>query len=298
VDGPVRTRPARSSAVEALWQLDQTGPRRYEGWCRDGAPGRVYGGQVVAQALAAAFADAFGGPDPDLTPDPDWWPESLHAYFVREGRSTGPIEYDIEGDDFEGLRFRRVSASQGYQPVLILETAFTSPDGPSLPAAPDALDGGDDLAGWTPGTPDEHTWYDERTRRMRLEMRFVDEPNIITARKGGVSSEQRFWFRTSQFLPDRVRDHACALAYASDMFLVSTALARHGIGHRDGVQAASIDHAVWFHRPIRADTWVRYDQFSPTAAGGRGLSGGRLVDPAGDLVATIRQEVLLRVDDA
>jgi acyl-CoA thioesterase-2 len=273
--------------VESLWRLEPTGPRRFEGWCRDGAPGRVFGGQVVAQALAAAFADV----------EVDWWPESLHAYFVREGRSTGPIEYEVDGSDEENVRFRRVTATQGYEPVLILETAFADRDGaPTLPGPPEFLDPGDDLVGWAPDGPDDAAWLDERTGRMRLAMRFATEPNILTARKGGTSPGQTFWFRTGELLPDEVRHHACALAYASDLFLVSTGLAVHGIGHRDGVQAASIDHTVWFHRPLRADTWVRNEQISLTSAGGRGLCSGRITDRDGGLVATIRQEVLLRTE--
>jgi acyl-CoA thioesterase II len=277
----------RTSTVESLWRLEPTGPRRFEGWCRDGAPGRVYGGQVVAQALAAAFTDIAVG----------WWPESLHAYFVREGRSSGPIEYAVDGGDDDNVRFRRVTATQGYEPVLILETAFSDPaNWPSLPAPPEFLDPGDDLVGWTPDDADDAAWLDERNSRMRLAFRFGDEPNILTARRGGTSPGQTFWFRTSELLPDEARHHACALAYASDLFLVSTGLAVHGIGHREGIQAASIDHAVWFHRPLRADTWVRNEQTSLTSAGGRGLCSGRITDRGGELVATIRQEVLLRFE--
>jgi acyl-CoA thioesterase-2 len=242
---------------------------------------------VAAQALAAAFADT----------DEDWWPESLHAYFVREGRSAGPIGYEVDGDDDPDarVRFRRVTATQGYETVLILETAFgVLEPGPALPDRPEAF--GDDVAGWVPDGPDDQAWLEERNNRMPLDLRFDTEPSILTARKGGTSLEQRFWFRASQPLPDRVRHHACALTYASDLLLVSTALATHGLGHRDGVQAASMDHAVWFHLPVRADTWVTYEQTSLTSAGGRGLSGGRMLDRSGELVATVRQEVLLRLD--
>jgi acyl-CoA thioesterase-2 len=285
VDGPVRTRP--SSAVARLWQLEPIGPRRYEGWCHQGAPGRVFGGQVVAQALAAAFTDV----------GVDWWPDSLHAYFVREGRSTGPIEYEVDGDDDPDapVRFRRVTATQGYEPVLILETAFSDPGvEPGLPELSEEPD--DDLAGWTPTDPDDAAWLEERSARNRMQLRFTTEPSLLTARKGGTSPGQAFWLRTAEPLPDEVRHHACAFAYASDLLLVTTALAAHGLGHREGISAASIDHAVWFHRPLRADTWICMEQASPTSAGGRGLSTGRVVDRSGELVATIRQEVLLRLE--
>jgi acyl-CoA thioesterase-2 len=131
---------------------------------------------------------------------------------------------------------------------------------------------------------------------VRFDFRFVDPPSSLAGRRGEVSLGQRFWLRTREPLPDDERHHACALAYASDLFLVSTALARHGLpGGRSDVQSATIDHAVWFHRPVRADDWLSYEQDSPSSAGGRGLSTGRIVDRAGQLVATMRQEVLLRL---
>jgi acyl-CoA thioesterase-2 len=271
--------------MQALWRLESVGKRRYEGWCRDGAPGRTYGGQVAAQALASACEDVAD----------DWWPESLHAYFVREGRSAGPIEYEVDGDDDPdaSIRFRRVTATQGYEPVLILEAAFTGNSALPQAAEPDP---GDDLVGWAPDGPDDETWFQERVGRMRMEMRFESEPAILTARRGGASDGQRFWVRAGSTLPDLVRHHVCAITYASDMFLVSVALATHGLGHREGIQAASVDHAVWFHRPVRADTWLLFEQTSLSTAGGRGLCAARVLDRSGDLVASIRQEVLLRME--
>ena len=287
VDGPVRTRPP--SPVERLWRLEPVGPRRYEGWCHQGAPGRVYGGQVVAQALAAAYADAAV----------DWWPESLHAYFVREGRSSGPIEYEVDGEDDpdDPVRFRRVAAMQGFEPVLILETCFTDRTGEgALPEAQQSLDPGDDLAGWLPADPDDASWLEERSSRNRMQLRFMTEPSFLTARKGETSPGQAFWLRTGEPLADEVRHHACAFAYASDLMLVSTALAAHGLGHREGISAASIDHGVWFHQPFRADAWIRIEQASPSSAGGRGLSTAQVFDRSGQLVASIWQEVLLRIE--
>jgi acyl-CoA thioesterase-2 len=285
VDGPVRAR--HSSAVQRLWQLEPVGKRRYEGWCHPGAPGRVFGGQVVAQALAAAFTDV----------DEGWWPESLHAYFVREGRSSGPIEYEVDGDDDpdDPLRFRRVTASQGYEPVLILETSFSSGNS-GLSELPDEPDDGDDLGGWMPDDPDDVAWMQERSTRNQMQMRFMTEPSFITARKGETSPGQVLWLRTGEPLPDEVHHHACAFAYVSDLMLVSTALAAHGLGHREGISAASIDHGVWFHRPLRADAWIRIEQASPTSAGGRGLSTASVFDRSGHLVASIWQEVLLRIE--
>jgi acyl-CoA thioesterase-2 len=279
VDGP-------SAPVESLWRLEPVGPRLFHGWCRDGALQRVFGGQVAAQALAAAGAELAS----------DWCPQSLHAYFVREGRSAQPVEYRVEPVEAEdpAVRLFRVTASQGDRPILILDTSYgRMGDGAwPLPARPES---DDDLVGWT-AVEEEARWLADRARKARFDFRFVDPPSALTGRRGEISLGQRFWLRTSAPLPDEGRHHTCALTYASDLFLVSTALARHGLpGGRSGIQAATIDHAIWFHRPVRADDWLSYEQTSPSSAGARGLSAGRIVDRTGQLAATVRQEVLLRV---
>jgi acyl-CoA thioesterase-2 len=270
---------------DALWQLERIGADLFSGWCRNGAPTRVFGGQVAAQALAAAGADL---------PE-DWAPASLHVYFAREGRSADAIDYLVTQVD---ERFRRVTAIQGGRPILTLDTAFEPVTEP-LPPAPggfDTGDAGDELAGWAPRSADEARWLAEQAERIRFELRFPDLPTRFAGRSGVAQSGQTFWLRATGPVPDRPLQHACGLTYVSDLMLVSTALANHGLpGHRHDVQAASLDHAVWFHRPARVDEWIRYDQDSPTSAGSRGLSRGRLFNRAGELVATVHQEVLMRV---
>jgi acyl-CoA thioesterase-2 len=281
VDTPVRTRPT----TDGLWQLEQLAPDRFAGWCRDGALTRVFGGQVVAQALAAAGAvlgDA-------------WSPMSLHAHFVREGRSSGPIEYVVApGDDDElSLQRRHVLAVQQGRTILSLEATFApARDVPEFREPVAAAE----LGGWVPSTPDEASWLADQPRRIRFELRFADRPSRVAGRSGQVARGQTFWFRAVSPLPDHELHHACALAYASDLFLVSVALANHGLpGRSTAIQSASLDHTVWFHRPVRADDWITYEQTSPTSAGGRGLSSGRMLDQHGAVVATIMQEVLLRL---
>lgn len=285
MDSPVRTRPVLPRTPDALWQLERVGPDRFSGWCRNGAPTRVFGGQVAAQALAAAGADL---------PD-DWAPTSLHAYFAREGRSADAIDYQVDPIEDGELSFRRVTAIQGGRPILTLDTAFERCT-EKLPPAPDELDAGTDLAGWAPRTDDDARWLAEQAERIRFELRFPDVPTRVAGRSGVARRGQSFWLRATGPVPDRPLQHACGLAYVSDLMLVSTALANHGLpGPRLDVQAASLDHAVWFHRPARVDEWVRYEQDSPTSAGSRGLSRGRLFNRAGELVASVHQEVLMRV---
>lgn len=277
MDGSVRT----STDAGSLWLLEQLKPDRFRGWCRDGAPERAFGGQVAAQALAAGGADL----------SDDWYVGSLHAYFVREGRSSDPIEYQVDppDDDTGPVRTRQITAIQADKPILTLEASFR------LGGDPVPVNSGHDLPiGYTP-REDDPEWLTQQAHRTRFELRFDSPPTSLAARRGEVLPGQEFWLRTATGLPDERLQHACGLTYASDMFLVSTAIATHGVpGGRNAVQAASLDHTVWFHHPVRADDWVRYEQFSQTAAGDRSLAGGRMLDQTGRLVATIRQEVLIR----
>jgi acyl-CoA thioesterase-2 len=279
-------RPLLSTAVEALWQLEPIGSNRFLGWCRDGAIGRAFGGQVAAQALAAAGADVPEG----------WRPTSLQAYFAREGRTSQAIEYCVEDVDAVDPRrhLSRVTAVQDEKAILTLDASFAPFEDELAPV--DRGDSGADLNGWAPSEPEEVRWLQSQTERVRFDLRFPDQPARFVGRSGRASPGQYFWFRAYQPLPDAPVDHACGIAYASDLFLVSTALATHGLPGRDTVvQAASLDHSVWFHRIARADEWLCYEQTSPTSAGARGLSTGRILDRAGRLVATVHQEVLMRV---
>jgi acyl-CoA thioesterase-2 len=267
-----------STSAAGLWELEPIGPNRFLGWCRNGAPNRAFGGQVAAQALAAAGC---GLPD-------SWVPLSLHAHFVREGRGTEPVLYVVAVDE----AFREVTALQADKPILTLATTFAPLTEP-LPPATVPTPG---PTGWHPTDPEDRRWLTDQPNRTRFELRFEGEPSRVAGRRGEIARGQSLWLRTRDRLPDAPRQHACALTYVSDMFLVSTALAALGLpGRRADVQSASLDHAVWFHRPARLDGWVRYEQASPTSAGGRGLSTGRILNAEGALVASVHQEVLLRL---
>ncbi|GIJ51934.1 acyl-CoA thioesterase II [Virgisporangium aliadipatigenens] len=262
----------------SAWRVDPVGPDRFRGHGADGAANRVFGGQVAAQALAAAGADL-----------PDQAPASAHARFVREGRSADPIDYTVER---HSAGFCRVIAAQRGRTILTLDAVFR----PAAPVSPAAPAGPQPLTGWTPSTEEEAAWLDGLAKRMPFEFRFEARPTLLAGRRGDIVDGQRFWLRTAERLPDHPAAHACAVTYISDLLMVSTALARHGLaGTSPGVQSASLDHAVWFHGAFRADEWVRYDQTSPTAADGRALCEGRMTNAAGELIATVRQEILTRV---
>jgi acyl-CoA thioesterase-2 len=247
----------------------------------------VFGGQVAGQALVAA----------GRTVPSDREVHSLHAYFIRPGDPRVPIVYEAERvRDGRSFTTRRVLAIQRGEAIFSLSASFQLPQeglehsdpGPSDVPAPETLPSiGDRVAaGGDPG------WL-ARTPRP-IDMRFVDEPVWSSERSGASDDPVRVWMRADGTLPDDRLLHVCLLTYASDMTLLGSVLARHDIP-LDKVQMASLDHAMWFHRPFRADEWLLYTCHSPTASGSRGLATGRFTTRDGRLVATTVQEGLVRV---
>jgi acyl-CoA thioesterase II len=247
---------------------------------------RVFGGQVAGQALVAATRTVERG-----------GVHSLHAYFLRPGDPEAPILYTVDRiRDGKSFATRRVVAIQHGEAIFNLQASFHAEE-PGLeyrvpmPEVPD------------PETlPDFHTrlapykevlgdWYD---RPRAIDTRYVDEPP--EARRGPQPPIQRIWLRADGDLPDEPLLHACVLTYASDMSLLDTTLLPHGINWNDNrVQMASLDHAMWFHRPFRADEWLLYDQSTPSTSGARGLAHGSIFSRDGVLVASVVQEGLIRV---
>jgi len=237
---------------------------------------RTFGGHVAAQALVAATR----------TVRPEVSVHSLHGYFLRPGDPTTPTQYLVDRvRDGRSFTTRRVTGVQHGEAIFTMAASFqVADDGPShqqqAPAvpAPEQLEDatGDDLA-----FRDVHhaEWPDWDVRRV---------PS--GAGHGGMPSQQ-VWLRHRPRLTDDPVLHACALAYASDMTLIGCARLPH---HGEVLQMASLDHAVWFLRPFRADDWLLYDQTSPSAGAGRGLAHGRIFDREGELVATVVQEGLMR----
>ncbi len=250
---------------------------------------RVFGGQVLGQALVAAARTVEGRVC-----------HSLHAYFLRAGDPKVPILYEVDRSrDGTSFTSRRVVAIQHGRPIFTLEAsfqvdepgyehAFPMPDVP----APETLPTEEELrAKVIDRLPEElRAWF---SRPRPIETRPVDPREYFSPDKR--PPHEMLWIRATGVLPDDLALHQCVLAYASDMSLLDTGLLPHGIGWFDNkVQMASLDHAMWFHRPFRADDWLLYVQDSPSASGARSFNRGLMYARDGRLVASVAQEGLMR----
>jgi acyl-CoA thioesterase-2 len=254
---------------------------------------RVFGGEVAGQALVAA-----GRTVPDSR-----GVHSLHAYFLRPGDPGAPILYTVDPiRDGRSFTTRRVVAVQHGEAIFHLSASFAAaedgfshqvprldaPDPEGLLPAREALLGADERS---------RGWIESVSEVIPLELRFPREPpRVASARGERGEPHQGVWLRSSERLPDDPLVHACAAAYVSDLLLLSAALPPHGVMFGDAdLQMASLDHAVWFHAPFRADDWLFYDQEGPWAGSSRALCRGSLFDRNGTLVASVVQEGLIRV---
>jgi acyl-CoA thioesterase-2 len=253
---------------------------------------RVFGGQVAGQALIAA----------GRTVPPERGVHSLHAYFLRPGDASIPIVYQVDRiRDGRSFTTRRVIGVQHGEAIFNLQASFqisepgleheatmpTAPDPESLPTLAQRFE----AAGL------DSTGFWERPRP--IDIRYVDDPPWLAKDNERRPRSQQVWLRTAGPLPDDPLLHVCVVAYASDMTLLDSVLLAHGLSWGGGrrVRGASLDHAMWFHRPFRADDWLLYDQSSPVASGGRGLAIGRLWTRDGHHAVSVVQEGLLRVVD-
>lgn len=251
---------------------------------------RVFGGLVIAQALVAATR----------TVDPARRVHSLHAYFLREGDPSVPILYEVDRiRDGRSFTTRRVVAKQHGKPIFSLSCSCQRPETglhhqlamPSVPNPEDLPNESELKQQFLSLMPASVRKYWERERP--IELRPVD-PTRYVAR---IPQEPRqyVWIRAAGSLPDDPAVHEAVLAYASDMTLLDTAFIAHGKSVFDAdVQAASIDHALWFHDAFRADEWLLYAQESPFTGGARGFARGQIWSQDGRLIASVAQEGLLR----
>jgi len=256
---------------------------------------RVYGGQVLGQALVAASR---------TVPDEDRIAHSLHGYFLRPGDTTIPILYQVDRiRDGKSFTTRRVVAIQRGQAIFNMSASFqvVEPGLDHQVTMPEASPPEDSVSMRERreafirerGGTQDHTWLD---RPEPIEMRFTDNFNEFSPEPR--DPLQRTWIRTVDTMPDGVRLHQCLLAYASDMTLLDTSYRPHAIAWTDdNFQVASLDHAMWFHRPFRTDEWLLYDQDSPFSGGARGFSRGAFFDQGGRLIASTAQEGLIRLHE-
>ena len=283
--------PASVKELLDLLELDELEDCIYQGRQPDTALQRVFGGQVAGQALMAAARTT--GPDRSV--------HSLHAYFLRPGDTRVPIRYEVERTrDGRSFSTRRVVGRQHDRTIFYMSASFQVPeDGlthqdpmPRVDPPGDCPELGDVAARLT-GRP-RGDWDREWAA---LDVRHAGD-----SREGGSLHDEahpavaRVWLRADGPLGDDPVVHQAVLAYASDLTLLSAAVVPHGTWIGDPrLQPASLDHAMWFHRPLRADEWLLYDQVSPSASGGRGFAIGRLFTEDGRLVATAVQEGLIRL---
>jgi acyl-CoA thioesterase-2 len=262
----------------------------FRGVSPDESRQRVFGGQVAGQALVAAAR---------TVDDPGRLVHSLHAYFLRPGDPAVPILYEVDRiRDGRSFTTRRVVAVQHGKAIFNLQASFHRGEPgldhqvPMANGLPDPTELPDFTTRMAPYKDRLGEWYD---RPRPIDTRYVD--TMPVERTGPQRPEQRVWLRADGTLPDDPVLHACVLTYASDMTLLDTTLRPHGIAGMtsDGLQMASLDHAMWFHRPFRADEWLLYDQWTPSSSDARGLAMGNIYTQDGRLVVTVVQEGLIRV---
>jgi len=273
-----------------LLELERIEDNIFRGESRDIGGERVFGGQVLGQALTAASYTAGSRQV-----------HSLHAYFLLPGDVNAPIVYEVDiARDGKSFSTRRVVAIQHGRPIFNMAASFQQPE--------EGLDHSDPM----PDVPGPEGLSDvrelpqelfdkvpDKARRFLMhvrpfEFRLVEPYQIAPP----VAAEPRrhLWIKTIGPLPDSADLHRNVLAYVSDYSLLATAMRPHGIDYTAGnLQLATLDHAMWFHRPCRVDEWLLYAMQSPSASGGRGLAFGRFFTRDGKLVASTAQEGVIRV---
>ena len=276
------------SVLEHL-DLEQIETNLFRGISEALGSSRVFGGQVIGQALIAALRTIEGRPC-----------HSLHGYFLRPGDPSIPIIYEVDRiRDGKSFTTRRVIAIQKGEAIFNMSASFqVFEDGLSHQIEMPDVPRPDDL-------PTEEEMFEKRKKNMTsemitmmtrdrpVEMKRVEDIDYLNP----VKSEpvQHIWFKSKKKLGDDPAQHQCLLAYASDMGLLSTATLPHGMSFMTGLMTASLDHSMWFHRDFRFDEWVLIAMDSPAAAGARGFNRGNMFTEDGRLIASVAQEGLMRL---
>ncbi len=289
VDGPVDDKASDLGESDADVFIGRSQPMPH---------GRVFGGQVLAQSVIAAgrtvedLADAADHPRRI---------HSLHGYFLRAGDSNHPIRFAVERlRDGHSFSARQVHAMQYGKPILSMIASFQTGAGgldhqdpmPAMPDPESLQTVAEEFAGIE--SPAANFWAQAKA----IDLRHV-EGAIYIRPWGQQAAQQSVWLKAIGQMPDDPLVHAAVLAYCSDYSLLEPVLRRHGIAWSDRrLRAASLDHAMWFHRPGRADDWTLFTQSSPSASSGRGLAAGRMFNADGLLLASVAQEGMLRLKES
>jgi acyl-CoA thioesterase-2 len=267
------------ATIEEILQLETIEKDIYRGRAHSSYLQRTFGGQVAGQALVAATK----------TVDERYVVHSLHGYFLRPGNPEEPTVYLVDRiRDGRSFCTRRVTAVQDGMAIFTMSASFHVED--------QGLEHQDRM----PSVPDPEELVDVLSDKDRqalapfrewenFDVRIIPRDKIVASRD--LAAQQRVWFRYRHQLPDYQVFHVCTLAYMSDMTLLGSAQVSHP---DENAQSASLDHAMWFMRPFRADEWLLYDQTSPSASGGRALTQGRIYNRHGVMVAAVTQEGLAR----
>ncbi|MEN7341506.1 MAG: acyl-CoA thioesterase II [Pseudomonadota bacterium] len=280
------------SDLETLLTLERIEDNIFRGESRDIGSAQVFGGQVLGQALSAAQRTVEGRAA-----------HSLHAYFLRRGDMDAPIVYEVDRQrDGRSFSVRRVVAVQHGRPIFNMAASFQVEEGglkhqfdmPDVPPPEKLKDAREIACDFSEQMPAKMRRF--ATAQRPFEFRPVEAPAFLTTEPR--PPYKHVWVKAVDSLPDDQNLHRSMLAYVSDYELLGASALPHGLPYGQGrVQMASLDHALWFHRPLKVDDWFLYAMDSPNADGGRGYSRGQIFSRHGELVASTAQEGVVRLWD-
>jgi len=274
----------------SLLKLEKIEHGIYRGQSQDLGFKALFGGQVMGQAVSAALE----------TVDQERIIHSLHSYFLRPGDAAKPVVYEVENiRDGRSFNTRRVKAIQNGKPIFYMTASFQREEKgfehqdvmPSVPLP-------ENVTSYSDFIFDHHEFLPEDIRgkflaEKPIEVRPIQKYNWVHPEKSDPLCQM--WIKANGSLPDERNAHFCMLSYCSDFQFLTTSLMPHGVTNWDpNFQIATVDHAMWFHRPFKIDEWLLYSTDSPTACGGRGLVKGQIFNQKGELVASTMQEGVIR----